>query len=241
MKMFVAVAVLMLAAAWPQAAGAQTPAERIQAARERAAAAGIPVSLLETKIAEGRAKGVPMDRIAGAVERREQALARANRALGGQRAVASMELGVAADAVESGVTESMLSALAGAAPQDRRALAFATLDQLVRSGQEPAAALEQVRAALGGGAEALMNLAGMAHGAGRPAGAPPADGTGPHGPRGTGEGAGTGPHGPRPGAPGAGAPAGRPAGPPAGPPAGMLPAPGQHPQGAKPMGRRGGS
>ena len=42
----------------------------------RALEAGIPVSLLERKIAEGKAKGVPMDRIAAAVQHRLEALTR---------------------------------------------------------------------------------------------------------------------------------------------------------------------
>lgn len=41
---------------------------RVDAALAAAVSAGIPTSLLERKIAEGHAKGVPMERIAVAVE-----------------------------------------------------------------------------------------------------------------------------------------------------------------------------
>ncbi|MBW3571262.1 MAG: hypothetical protein KY467_09160, partial [Gemmatimonadetes bacterium] len=66
------VALWLALAALPGAvqAQAQDPQQRIETARQRAESAGIPVALLDSKVAEGRAKGVPMDRIAGAVERR---------------------------------------------------------------------------------------------------------------------------------------------------------------------------
>src|SRR4051794_22965269 len=84
-------------------AGAQTPAQRIQAARQRSAQAGIPVALLDGKVAEGRAKGVPEDRIAAAVERRLASLQRARDAMAGQAPAAPLtgaDLSVGADALE---------------------------------------------------------------------------------------------------------------------------------------------
>ena len=77
------VALWLVLAAFPAAAHAQDPQQRIDAARRRAESAGIPVALLDSKVAEGRAKGVPMDRIAGAVERRLGALSRAREAMAG--------------------------------------------------------------------------------------------------------------------------------------------------------------
>jgi hypothetical protein len=65
MRRFVLAALLLFAPlSWAAAQG--TPEQRIAAARQRASTVGIPVSLLDGKVAEGRAKGVPMDRIAAA-------------------------------------------------------------------------------------------------------------------------------------------------------------------------------
>src|SRR5262245_27803667 len=61
---------------------AQTPEARIEIAIERAQEAGIPISLLESKRAEGKAKGIPIERIATAVETRLQHLERARQAIG---------------------------------------------------------------------------------------------------------------------------------------------------------------
>ena len=74
---------------------------RINVALESAVQAGIPVSLLERKVAEGQAKGVPMARIAAAVEHRLDALTQAHDALlkAGLRSTTEGELSVAADAV----------------------------------------------------------------------------------------------------------------------------------------------
>jgi hypothetical protein len=158
----------------PAPALAQTTQDRIDAAVSRAREAGIPVALLETKVAEGKAKGVPMERIAAAVERREAALERASEALGGsEHGVA--DLSVAADAVESGVSAAVLKAAADAAPRDRRVVAIAALTELVRQGTVPDAALARVKDALKRGPEALANLpaqaaAGQGRGRGQPAG-----------------------------------------------------------------------
>lgn len=190
-------------------ASAQTPQERIDAAMARARDAGIPVALLESKVAEGRAKGVSMDRIAGAVERREVALKDANQALQGQQ-VGLTGLALAADAVESGVSQVVLQTLIKEAPQDRRLVALAALSHLVENGQAPLVALKAVQGAMGS-SEALVNLlnlppqaAGAVSGrGGRPTQVPGATG----------------------------APAGIQTGPPAG-----VPAPGNPPQAARPGG-----
>ncbi|HET6228973.1 MAG TPA: hypothetical protein VFE05_02775 [Longimicrobiaceae bacterium] len=146
----------------PLCAAAQggTPEQRIEQARRQAAAGHIPVSLLDGKVAEGRAKGVPMDRIASVVERRLVSLGHARDAMaraasGGVRAE---DLSVGADALDAGVNATVLGTLAGSAPADRRAVAIAVLTQLVREGDPQDRALKSVQDALGRGADALRSL-----------------------------------------------------------------------------------
>lgn len=170
MRTHVAVAVLAVALAQGSVAQVQPPQERINAALERAREVGIPVALLESKIAEGTAKGVSLERIAAAVERRQQALERARQALRGQPD-ADDSLTVGADAVEAGVSEAVLRAIAETAPRDRRSVAIAALTELVLQGHVPEAALERVRAALQRGPAALANLPAEAAAAERRRGA----------------------------------------------------------------------
>jgi len=158
MKYRIAVAALTLALSGANAANAQVqPQDRINAALSRARGAGIPVALLESKMAEGKAKGIPLERIAAAIERREGALERASQALRGNPGDTA-SLSVGADAIESGVNEAVLKAVAEDAPRDRRTVAIATLTQLVQQGDLPAAALAKVRNALKRGPDALTNL-----------------------------------------------------------------------------------
>lgn len=165
---------LLLAMVLP--AAAQTPEEQIRVALDRAAQAGVPVELLESKIAEGRAKGVPMARIATAVERRLEVLEQVRTRFGGPDALTSEELGVAADAAQAGVNDAVLDAIIATAPRERRAVAIAALSQLVQLGHSPQHALEQVQQALQRGPAALMNLPARAAAA---QGIPP--GVGPRG------------------------------------------------------------
>ena len=139
----------------------QPPQDRINTALARARQVGIPVSLLESKIAEGKAKGVSLERIADAVARREAALEKASEALRGQPEAAS-SLSVGADAVDAGVSEAALKAIADHAPRDRRNVAIAVLTELVEQGHTPAAALERVTEALKRGPDALANLPAQA-------------------------------------------------------------------------------
>lgn len=133
---------------------------RVQAALEAAASAGLPISLLESKIAEGRAKGVAMDRIALAVEARLEALTKASAAMQRARIESTTvgDLSIAADAVQAGVSETALVEISRRAPQERRAVAVAVLANLVALGHGSEQALGQVRAALGRGPRALLNL-----------------------------------------------------------------------------------
>ncbi len=155
----IAIAALALALSVANAAIAQVqpPQERINVALARARQVGIPVALLERKMAEGKAKGVSLERIAAAIERREGALERASQALRGDPGDTA-SLSVGADAIESGVDQAALKAVADDAPRDRRTVAIATLTQLVQQGDLSAAALAKVRNALKRGPDALTNL-----------------------------------------------------------------------------------
>ena len=149
--------VLTLSMASLATAQAQPPQDRINTALARARQVGIPIALLESKIAEGKAKGVSLDRLAAAVERRLAVLERAHDALR-DRPDAADSLSVGADAIESGVSETALLTIADSAPRDRRNVAIAVLTELVEQGHVPEAALERVRAALQRGPDALTNL-----------------------------------------------------------------------------------
>lgn len=140
-------------------AGATADA-RVEAALETALDAGIPVALLERKIAEGKAKGVPMERIAVAVENRLEALTKARDAMvnAGLEHTTEGELAVAADAVQAGVSQTALATISQSAPQERRTVAIAVLADLVALGHVPERALTRVQAALSRGPEALANL-----------------------------------------------------------------------------------
>ena len=133
---------------------------RIQAAMEAAVRANIPVSLLESKVKEGEAKGVPAERIAAAVEARLEALMRARDVLdkAGVEITHEGELLLAAEALRAGVSETALIEVSKAAPGEQRAVATAVLTDLVRLGMASPAALARVSAALAGRAESLVNL-----------------------------------------------------------------------------------
>jgi hypothetical protein len=145
------------------------PEQRMQAALEQARERGIPMALLESKIAEGRAKGVPTERIALATENRLAGLTRAQAVLlqvPGE--VDATQLGVAAEALAVGVDAEILTHLAQDTPPPHRAAALAALTYLVERGTVPDQALAQVQAALARGPAALADLPGA--GAGPPFG-----------------------------------------------------------------------
>jgi hypothetical protein len=205
------VSVLALLALLPAALQAQSAEERIEAAKVRAQSAGIPVSLLESKVAEGKAKGVSLDRIAVVVERRAANLARAQATmLRDGDALSEADLAAGADALGSGVSEAVLQTISESAPQERRAVAITALTELVARGQVPEEALQRVTEALARGPEALANLPAHAAEARERRGAPAEDGGRPAG-VGAARGTQAGPPAavPTPGArPGAGNPAG---------------------------------
>ncbi len=159
---------------------------RVQAVMDAAAKADIPLSLLQSKIDEGRAKGVSMDRIATALEARLKGLTRAQEVLstGGVEDASEGDLAVTADALEAGVSEAALLQIQSTAPGERRMVATAVLSALVQLGHVPEEALTRVQAALQRGPDALANLrAETAHELN-------ARGRGPGGPGGPGGGAG---------------------------------------------------
>jgi hypothetical protein len=150
----------------PAALGAQqaAPAARIDAALSTATRVGIPTSLIESKVQEGRAKGVPDARIAAAVEARLDALVRAQGALDRARAhaIGAAELSVAADALQAGVTETSMVDVMTRVAAPRRAVAAAVLTELVELGVASDVALARVHAAIAQGGEALVNLPAQA-------------------------------------------------------------------------------
>jgi hypothetical protein len=177
MKTKFLLATLLLAL--PATALAQRPEERIEAAKARVVSAGIPASLLDSKVAEGRAKGVPMERIAAVVEQRDAALLRAHTVIAQRgRTASEADLAAGADALGSGISEAVLRTISETAPQERRAVAITALTELVVLGERPEEALQRVTDALAAGPDALANLPAQARGAqgrgGPPAGTPAA-------------------------------------------------------------------
>jgi hypothetical protein len=231
-KTMVVIGVLALT---PFSLEAQRPdhaSERLEAARARAAQAGVPPELLESRIAEGRAKGVSEDRIAQAIERREAGLAMAQQAfVRAGRPPTTPELAAGADAAEAGANAQALVTVIQAARDENRPVALAVLAELVGQGLPLENALDRVTAALERRDDTLANLpqqaaAERARGAGA-GGGPPA-GVGGGRPEGVGSGAG-------PAGMGGGPPEGvgrAPSGPAAGPPA-AVPGAGQGPGGAQ--------
>ncbi|HET9440483.1 MAG TPA: hypothetical protein VFO52_09940 [Longimicrobiales bacterium] len=138
---------------------ATTPQARIDAAMQTAARVDVPVALLESKIAEGKAKNVPLDRIAVAVEHRLEALVRASETMkrADVESATAGELAVAADALEAGVSQNALVKVSSSAPAERRAVAIATLTGLVQLGHASEQALARVSAVVRSNA-ALANL-----------------------------------------------------------------------------------
>lgn len=135
---------------------------RIRAAIDHAASVGVPLSMLENKVAEGRAKGVPLARIAAAMEHRAEVLARVKSAMESRfGAVSEGELTAGADANEAGVSLDQLSRVGVQAGNDR-SMALTVLADLVANGQVPEHALLRVQAALNGGVGALTRLGNSA-------------------------------------------------------------------------------
>jgi hypothetical protein len=152
----------------PSAAVAQAPQERIDAALAQAQEVGIPTALLESKMAEGRAKGVPMDRIAMAVENRLQGLTRALEVMSrGTDQLDAAQLSVGADALASGVDPETLVELVQSAPRERLLVAVAALGHLVERGLPVDQAVEAVNQALAQGPGGFAGIPGFA--------GPPAD------------------------------------------------------------------
>lgn len=211
MNRYVATILAALALTTLPLSGQQDPTARIEAANRRVVAAGIPLSLLESRVAEGTAKGVPLDRIAAAVERRAAALLRAREAMiPVTRVLSEADLSAGADAVEAGIQGRALREVVEQVQAEDRPVALAVLTYLHREQGIPVYdALGQVKEAAKKGSEALRELPAQAAARGRRG--PPKD-RGPDAVRGQGKGKGGGPPDalPAPGKkPGAGKPPGK--------------------------------
>lgn len=130
-----------------QSASAQA---RIDAAMKAAAKANIPSSLLESKIAEGGAKGVLADKIAAAVEARLNTLLHASAVMdsAGIQSRTAAELLITGDALQSGVSDSAVVQVYRNAAPGRRVVAMAVLADLVRLGVTSQVAFDRVNATL---------------------------------------------------------------------------------------------
>jgi hypothetical protein len=209
---------LAMLAMLPTALQAQNADERIAAAMQNAQNAGIPVSLLDSKVQEGKAKGIPMDRIATAVERRAEALAQAQAVMAsGGDDLTEADLVAGADALGANISAKVLETISETAPRERRAVAITALTELVLLEYVPEEALQMVIEALQRGPDALASLPGQAAEAAERRGPPAGVGGAPAG---------------------VGAPAATPTGAP-----GAVPTPGQLPGSGRPSGaqRPGGS
>lgn len=168
-KIHILAAALMVAHAG--ALQAQDPAQRVAAALQLASETGVPVALLESKIAEGQAKGIPMARIALAVEQRLAALQQAQALMvvpdDPEAAVSDGDLSLGADALLAGVEGAAVAQVARNAPRERLGVAMAVLTELVQLGVGSETALDRVMGALQAGPEALIGLPTQARGQGR--------------------------------------------------------------------------
>ena len=164
MKRFLVLAMIGLAMAPGAAMAQQDAAARIDAARRSAADAGIPVSLLDSRVAEGRAKGIPLDRIAAVVERRAAALTQARQAMSAAPGLTSSDLSAGADALEAGLGGNALRAVIQGARAEDRPVAIAVLTFLHQQGVPVDQAVARVREAVARGPEALRTLPSQATG-----------------------------------------------------------------------------
>jgi hypothetical protein len=127
------------------------------------AEAGIPTSLLESLQYEGRAKGVDMDVLGDAMQRRADALVGAQEAMSQAGVQASEpELAAGADALQADVSAAVLTALAENISGDQRVAAIAALGVLAEMGHGQTEALARVIEAFKRGPDALANLHGTA-------------------------------------------------------------------------------
>lgn len=137
----------------------QSPAQRLEAVRASAVQAGIPVELIDNRIAEGRAKGIPEGRIAEAVERRERGLLQAHRVITAAGIVpTAADLSSGTDALEAGVDAESLQAILKASRAQERPVALAVLGELVRQGMPVLEARDRVQSALQRRDENLASL-----------------------------------------------------------------------------------
>lgn len=132
---------------------------RINAAFEQATSVGVPASMLESKVAEGRAKGASMARIAAAVEHRLEVLTQAHSAIAARGEAASRaELAAAATALEAGARKEDVREVRESAKPEQRPAALTLLAEFVAEGRLPAQAVAGVQAAIAAQSSALLRL-----------------------------------------------------------------------------------
>lgn len=109
--------------------------QQIEARITEARQQGLPVEPLLDKAVEGIAKGVPGDRIAGAVGALATELGRARSLLGNGAPPTAADVSAVADALRRGVPEAAVQRIAGSAdPDEPLALAIHTLGDLMDRG-----------------------------------------------------------------------------------------------------------
>lgn len=122
---------------------------RIQSAMAEARAEGLATALLESRVREGRAKGVSGANIAAAVEQRLSAMLEARQALRGEGLEATGELvQLGTIAIESGARARQVAEVAAAFSGRARAQALTRLADLAGSGRLAADATAAVRGAM---------------------------------------------------------------------------------------------
>lgn len=137
-------------------------ARAVTAIADSASRAGLPVELLFRKALEGGAKGIPNDRIIGAVRVVSGQLATAARALNGPASKLEADvIEAGAFAINAGLSPDQVHALAGAAKVPHsQAVALRTAGTLVAIGVPPARAVALVegRIRAGGSAAEVLQL-----------------------------------------------------------------------------------
>lgn len=126
-------------------------ANRVIGAADAAAREGVPPGLVYRKALEGAAKGIPPERIAGAVEQYAARLREARGLVGPDRSPGT--IGAAAEALRRGVPTEVVRSFADGHPRERDlAIPMIVLGELTEAGVPVDNALEVVNSVLSRGA-----------------------------------------------------------------------------------------
>jgi hypothetical protein len=120
----------------PAALHGQAAQARIDAVLAEAARLQLPVSVLKNKVAEGRAKNVPAEKIAAVVEARLKTFVRASDVLTRMNITArgAGEVVLLADALDAGIRENIAVETLRSIPPERREVTMSALTSMVRGG-----------------------------------------------------------------------------------------------------------